>query len=266
MALRDSIGKTVGDETFDMGRVVSRTFGAIGRNWVSFFTLAVFTVVPQLVLGASLGVGAVARGKVIDLAHIGHFYGMTGIVSLVALVLGSMLQAALVHGTVSDLNGKKASFGDCLQTGFRTCLPVIGLSLLFGFALVIGIVLLVVPGVLMFLAWAVIVPVLVVENTGVFGAFGRSSELTKGHRWAILGLAVVVWLISFVLQLVIMPFQSALTLAGGGLFAVTPLLAVTGIVNVITTTIVAVGTASVYYELRSIKEGIGPEQLAAVFD
>jgi hypothetical protein len=26
------------------------------------------------------------------------------------------------------------------------------------------------------------------------------------------------------------------------------------------------GTASIYFELRSIKEGIGPEALAAVFD
>lgn len=266
MSLRDTIGSTVRDESFDMGRVVSRTFGAIGRNWVSFFTLAVFTVVPQILVSASLGVGVVARGKPIDLAHIGHFYGMTGIAYLAALVLGSILQAALVHGTVSDLNGKKASFGDCLQTGLRTCLPVIGLSFLFGIALVFGFVLLIVPGVLMFLAWAVIVPVLVVENTGVFGAFGRSSELTKDHRWAIFGLAVVVCLITMILGFAVRPFQSALAQPGGGMLAMSPLLAINGIVSVITTTIVAVGTASVYYELRSIKEGIGPEQLAAVFD
>jgi hypothetical protein len=249
-----------------MGRVASRTFGAIGRNWVSFFSLAVITVVPQVVLSAYLGIDVMARNKPTDLAQLGHLYSMTGIAYLPALVLGSILQAALVHGTVSDLNGKKASFSDCLQTGLRTCLPVIGLSFLFGVALVIGFVLLVVPGVLMFLAWAVIVPVLVVENTGVFGAFGRSSELTKGHRWAILGLAVVVWLISIVLGLVILPFQSALTLPGGGLLATSPLLVINGVVRVITTTLIAVGTASVYYELRAIKEGIGPEQLAAVFD
>jgi hypothetical protein len=266
MSLRDSVGTTVGDETFEMGRVVARTFGAIGRNWVSFFTLAVFTVVPQLILSAYLGVGVVARGKPVDLSNLGHFWAMMGIVYLAALVLNSVLQAALVHGTVSDLNGKKASFGDCLQTGLRTCFPVIGLSIVFGIALMFGFILLLVPGVLMFLAWAVIVPVLVVEKTGVFGAFGRSSELTKGHRWAILGLAVVLWLISIVLGLAILPFQSALVLPGEGVLAMAPLLVINGAVSVITTTLAAAGTASVYYELRSIKEGIGPEQLAAVFD
>ena len=110
------------------------------------------------------------------------------------------------------------------------------------------------------------VPALVVEKTGVFGAFGRSAELTKGHRWAIFGLALVVWLISILLGLAIIPLQSVLLLPGGGIFAEVPRLIVSGLVNVITTTITAAGTAAVYYELRSIKEGIGPEQLAAVFD
>jgi hypothetical protein len=264
--LSDFPGRVIKVEEFEMGRVVSRTFGAIGRNWVSFFSLAVFAVAPQLILGAYLGVGALARGRAIEPGQLVHLWGKMGIAYLFGLVLGSVLQAALVHGTVSDLNGKKASFADCLQTGLRTCLPVIGLSIVFGIALMFGLVLLVVPGVLMFLAWAVIVPVLVVEKTGVFGAFGRSAELTKGHRWAILGLAVVVWLISMILGLAIMPFQSALAQQGAGIAAMAPILLINGIVSVFTTTIVATGTASIYYELRSIKEGIGPEQLAAVFD
>jgi len=36
--------------------------------------------------------------------------------------------------------------------------------------------------------------------------------------------------------------------------------------RLIASVILSVGTASIYYELRSNKEGIGPEQLAAVFD
>jgi hypothetical protein len=264
--LSDFPGKVIKVEEFEMGRVVSRTFGAIGRNWVSFFSLAVIAVTPQVILAAYLGIGAMARGRAIEPGQLFHLWGKIGIAYLAGLVLGSVLQAALVHGTVSDLNGKKASFADCLQTGLRTCLPVIGLSIVFGIALMFGLVLLVVPGVLMFLAWAVIVPVLVVEKTGVFGAFGRSAELTKGHRWAILGLALVIWLISMILGFAVMPLQSALIQPGAGFIAMAPVLLIQGVISVFTTTVIATGTASVYYELRSIKEGIGPEQLAAVFD
>jgi hypothetical protein len=37
------------------------------------------------------------------------------------------------------------------------------------------------------------------------------------------------------------------------------------VLRIITTIISTVGIASLYYELRSSKEGIGPEQLASVF-
>lgn len=254
------------EEDFDMGRVASRTFGTIGRNAVTFFCLAIIAVAPRLILSSYLGVDAFARGRSLESNYLLHFYSMLSIVTVVGLVLGAVLQAALVHGTISDLNGKKASFGDCLQTGLRTCLPVIGLSLLMSIAMGFGFVLLLVPGILMFLAWAVAVPVLVVEKTSVSDAFGRSAQLTKGHRWAILGLAVAVWLISVLLGLAVLPLHSLLTLPGGGLAATAPVLAVTGVIQVFVATVSAAGTAAVYYELRSIKEGIGPEQLASVFD
>jgi hypothetical protein len=100
----------------------------------------------------------------------------------------------------------------------------------------------------------------------VFGAFGRSAELTKGHRWAILGLGLVFWIISVIIGLALAPLDSMLILSGEGISSMALVLLVNGIVNVLTTTIMAAGVAAIYYELRSIKEGIGPEQLAAVFD
>jgi hypothetical protein len=260
------LGKEVRDENFEMGRVASRTFGTIGRNAVTFFSLGVLAVAPQLILSAYLGVGVFAKGQAVDPSKIINNLGLFFLVSVFAVVLTAVLQAALVHGTISDLNGKKASFGECLQTGFRYALPVIGLSILFSFAMVFGLVLLVVPGVLIMLAWSVAVPVLVVEQTGVFGAFGRSAELTKGHRWAILGLGLVFWIISVIIGLALAPLDSMLILSGEGISSMALVLLVNGIVNVLTTTIMAAGVAAIYYELRSIKEGIGPEQLAAVFD
>lgn len=256
----------VRDESFDMGRVVSRTFGTIGRNAPAFVALAILMVIPQLVLSLYLGVGIGARAAQIDPTKLLHNYGMMLIVMLVSMIFGAILQAALVHGTVSDLNGKKASFGTCLSTGIGTCLPVIGLSIVLAVGLMLGFILLIVPGVILFLAWSVAVPVLVIEKTGVFATLGRSAELTKGHRWAILGLAVVVWIISFILSMVVLPLTAVLTIANAGMFSTAPAIALSGLINAVIATITATGTAVVYYELRSIKEGIGPEQLASVFD
>lgn len=252
-------------DSFNMGRVASRTFGAIGRNFITFFILAAIAVIPQQVLTTYLGVGRLARPGLVQPQDLPHVWGLWAIAMLAGIVFTSILQAALVHGTVADLNGKKASLGDCLQTGLSNCLPVIGLSLLFGLVLGLGFVLLIVPGVIIGLAWIVAVPALVVEKTGIFGAFGRSAELTKGHRWVILALVVVTYIILLLLGLLLMPLQFSM-LTATDFTAKLPFLALSVVISIISSTIVTAGIASLYYELRAIKEGIAPEQLAAVFD
>ena len=55
----------------------------------------------------------------------------------------------------------------------------------------------IVPGVLLFLMWALAVPAKVLENLGVTDAMSRSSDLTRGDR----GRVFVIMLLFFVLSL-----------------------------------------------------------------
>jgi MFS family permease len=235
---------------FDMGRVIQRTFGTVGRNWVTFAILALpLSALPQALLQMQM---AGARG--LEAPALGFGFG----VALIALVGGFILQAGLTYGSVADLNGRKASLGECLSVGLRNILPLLGLSILMGLALAAGFILLIVPGVLMALAWSVAVPSLVVERTGVFGAFRRSGDLTRNHRGAIFLLALAFWCLSLVIGAVA---AAVFAIAGPAVSVV-----VLGLVRGAETLIGAAGVASIYYELRSIKEGVGPEALAAVFD
>ena len=125
----------------------------------------------------------------------------------------------------------------------------------------------IVPGLMLAVAWMVAVPAQVVEHTGVFGAIGRSAELTRGHRWAIFGLLVIYIIASLVLQGSILGIVGvlAVSLSPNMSQAATQMVA-QPLLNVATSLIGAAGVASIYYELRSSREGIGPEALAAVFD
>jgi hypothetical protein len=112
--------------------------------------------------------------------------------------------------------------------------------------------------------WAVAVPALVVERTSVFGAFTRSSDLTKGSRWKILGLFVVLvvlyWLLSAVLGIVGLKMYgaSATGITVGNLIGSVVL---GTIFNVLWGTI----QPSLYMELRQAKEGGSLENLEEVF-
>lgn len=245
---------------FEMGRVVSRTFGVIGRNFVVFAVLALIVAGVPVVLVNYL-TEAAAAGATFD-ARLG-----SGIASLISFLASCVLQAALIHGTISDLNGRKAAFGDCLATGMRFLLPVVGVSILTGLAVALGFLLLIVPGVLMGLAWCVNVPVVVVERTGITSTFSRSADLTRGCRWPILGLVVAYGLVAWVIDVVGVVAShgfSVASLTAGGLNPIE--LVVLTVVQVAQALIGAAGIASIYYELRTNKEGVSAHQLASVFD
>ena len=132
--------------------------------------------------------------------------------------------------------------------------------------MIVGFILLFVPGVIVALMWSVVVPVFVVEHPGVFASFGRSRALTKGHRGKIFLLVllyiVIAWIISVAMALIM---GVSLVRPGAGNFAPAYLIA-NWLVSVPLMALVAVGVAAIYYELRLVKEGVGPQQLAAAFD
>jgi hypothetical protein len=191
--------------------------------------------------------------------------GYFSLAGLLGLLISALLQAALIHGTAQDLSGRPVSLGDCLATAIRNVLPLIGISICTTIVCGLGFVFFIVPGVILSLMFCVSAPAQVVEGHGVFASMGRSGELTRDHRWAILLLFVIYGLVAILLQSVLGVLDllaDALPRPVGGLFG--------GVLRMATQALEALlgaaGIASIYFELRSVKEGLGAEALAAAFD
>ena len=262
-------------EAFDIGRVVTRTFGSIGRNAATFFVLGVALVgLPQAILNymqvqlnpatSALAGESRSPGELIT-------YGLLMIgFALLSIVLSAMLQATIIRGVVEDLNGRRVNIADSLSAGLGVSLPVIAISIMVGLGVFFGLILLIVPGLMLAIRWVAAIPARVMERPGVFAAMGRSAELTRGHRWAIFALAVVFLIVVMVLSGVIGAVAAAIAIgAGGSATGITtslPFLLLTSVLNAATATIGAAGVAAIYCELRAVKEGASPSTLADVFD
>jgi hypothetical protein len=85
---------------------------------------------------------------------------------------------------------------------------LLGLSIVMEVAILIGLVLLVIPGIYLLLRWTVAVPVLVAKRAGVFEALKRSGEEMEGRYWPVLGVCLV--------------FGSTLLLGAGAMVALGP--------------------------------------------
>ena len=249
----------------EIGKVIQRTFSAIGANAVSFAILAaVLAGLPSVLIS----IGMVTYIGSVGLSDPSTIFVPTMLGSLAAIVPAYILIGALTHGSVVTFNGGKASLGECFATGLRNAFPLIAVGILSILGFMAGFLLLVVPGIFLALMWSVAAPALVVDKSGIFGSFSRSAELTKGHRWKIFFLYVIYFLLSMIIQaLITFPFggllaTQSISLGMGSLLGYVIMM----IYSVINGVIAAAGTAALYYELRTGKEGTAASDLASVFD
>jgi hypothetical protein len=243
---------------FEVGRVISTSAAIFLRNLVPFTVIAAIVGIPYFLVGL-LGAGSLDASTIEQTGQLpSGFWGMTVIGALVFTLTYSLTQAAIVYGTVQDLYGQRASFGDCLSRGFSALPRVLFAAILSTIGVALGSMLLVIPGIILALMWWVLVPAIVVEGVGVDSAFKRSGDLTRGHRWGIFGILVLVAVIQGVVSLLVGLVASVL----GAVFA--------QIVNVgvelVFTAFACVVSAVGYYYLRAQKEGVIIDDIARVFD
>ena len=133
----------------------------------------------------------------------------------------------------------------------------------------LGYILLVLPGFYLGAIFAVVVPVRIVEGTGFIRTFVRGAQLTRGHRWPVFGLLLASFALTVASEAVVNILSGDPPFAGytgevrsagiGSLIG-------SAVAELATSLIGATGTAVVYAELRHIKDGPGPDALAAEFD
>lgn len=253
----------VEDRSMSIGRVFGRAFATLGDNPLVMFGIAfLFRAVPGALLGWGLAEGRQATG--FDALSGLFWYGSGGIIGL---ILSTITQGAMVRATTAYSEGRRAGFVECALTGLRVFLPLIGLGLVLAFGVVLGLGLLIVPGVMIYVMWSVAAPALVEERRGVFAAFARSRFLTRGARWRVFALELVVlvfyWLASATLGVVTILFlrEGSGTLAGFGLWS----MLLTALTQTIGAAIWGAIQTSLYIELRLWKDGPADAALADIF-
>lgn len=284
-------------ESYDVGRVFSRMFEMVRIN---FWAVAGFVLLATLVSFAisllSLGSMFAAIGEAVQTGGLGSDSALQiaaasqsaqasplyWVGQLIGLVVASAILAGCVDACLRSNRGESASFSTSWAAALNYCLPVFGFMILYILAIsavvtvaaLIGVFVAGWLGVLIGLAAVLVLgsmlvvalPALVNGDAGVFGSFGRSVSLTKGH----LGI-IVVSLILFVLMLFALMLVVVLVLGLFGivLAKISPVLLILMIVPYVALLIayqlLASGSmTAIYAELRDIKEG-GDSALGDVF-
>ncbi len=172
-----------------------------GRNLLTLLRIMVpFALVAQAIF-VVLGLSALPNGSFV---HSGTLYVPLGastsdysfaqlIAALLEFLLIDVLALAAMFRVFSEtMLGHPTSAGAAVRLAASRFWALLGVSLLRAILVVVGVFLLVIPGIWVYVVFSVAVPVLLLEQTGVGAAFGRSRELVKGRWWATFG-TLLLW-------------------------------------------------------------------------
>jgi hypothetical protein len=231
-----------------VGNVLSRAFEICGANFVLFGAVMLVVSLPTLIFTLQAPLAEVSWTS-------GIYYGLE---TVLGIFLNTIGEAVILFGAFQYLRGQPVVPGEALQRSLARFFPIVGFAILYTIALVAGFILLVVPGIIWFVMWTVALPACVVEGLGPGECMQRSAELTKGYRWKIFGIMILLWIISAIVGGIVN------SIAGQGGIVTKALIGV--LWSAAWSTYWNCVQVMIYHDLRVVKEGIDTAQIASIFD
>jgi hypothetical protein len=288
---------------FRIGHVFSQSWSVLSQNIFKICVVTGAAFLPFLLIplalptnvGGPLG-GPLAIGPSgINFSAINPFafFGSLAVAFVIVMVVFNLSEAMVLYIAVEHLRRKPVNLVDGLKVALGRFLSLVGIILLimlalFGLVLLVGIVagasavlpgfapkiltpvlvfLSLVPYFMLIIMWSVARPACVVERLGPLRSLRRSRELTRGHRWKILGLILLTLLCLLVLLVIVGIVFGVATALGGAVTFATPLMRyILLILEAIVLAFFWVLIAVTYRNLRVAREGVDTDQIATLFE
>lgn len=196
-----------GRRPIDVGRVIGESFRLYSDNAAPLLLSALVVFAITGVIQALLSEG-------------GFILGLLG--TAVSLAAGALYTGFVVK-LVEDVRDGRRDFtaGELFSSASKHIVPLIVNGILRGIAIVIGLFLLIIPGLYLLTIWAVCSPAIVAEDKDAFDAFGRSNELTAGERMSVFLTILLAFLITVAVSFIIGVIGVAIAgVAGGIVFSI----------------------------------------------
>jgi hypothetical protein len=235
------------EREFRIGDAMNKAIQTLSRNVLPFSIVTGIAALPGVLLFQPNPAG----DPVVLLAMYGG--GL-----LLWVVLSGLSQAVVLNAAFEDMRNRPVDMLASLRASWRRFPAVLGVTLVGGLLTGLAAIALIFPAFMVATMFYVATPVCVVERLGSFRSLGRSAALTKGARWRVFGMMIVVGLLGAI---------------GTGLvealaYGVGP--AIAPVVKVIWQGLLgaygAILVVVTYHDLRVAKEGVDTDQIAAVFE
>jgi uncharacterized membrane protein len=236
---------------------VGDTFGWTWRifktHWLAYCGIMALSYVP-----VAAALAAAAQG--IDTDRHPLVWIVVAIVVTIAFFACVLLTpTAIAFSAAQEMARGGVSFFEAIRVSLRRSGAIFVLTLLTVLYALLGLALLIAPGLIVFCVYAVAGAACVVEGLGPLKSMSRSAFLTRGNRWRVLEVLILLYICGGAIEQLIKHVLARLLGEVAGLIASLP-------IEIAYSALTPVAIGVLYVQLRIAREGVDNDRIAKVFD
>lgn len=247
-------------EAMTLGALLDRAFRLYSSNFPLMLGIVATAYVPlyavQLLIQASVGRGVALSGRDFTAVLAEILF-----VLLWASVALPIATGAATYAISERYLNHDVTVGQALKRAWKRLWTLCIAQLAVAVRVLIGFLLLIIPGILWSLSYAIVTPVVLVEGRKAGPSLRRSWELVKGNRKKVFAVMVVMgvlqWLLSFGANGLSELFFSSASMRGSLMQT-----ALVSALSIFLTPLIIVADILLYYDFRIRKEGFDLEMLS----
>ncbi len=272
--LPTSEGKGPGLRPLALGEILDVSIKICLAHWRTLLKAVLVVVVPVQIIGTAVNAdytvsslntgGSRATTPAQTLEELNQYLGGIAISSVLQVCAVLLATAACFRAIAQAYLGEPTDWRASLAYALRHAPSLALIALLYGLGVVAGMLAFLVPGIWLYIAWALAMPALLVEGVRGRSALARSFALVRGRWWRTFGVIVVGFVLAGIVSTVVQgAFLIGIFVGADNDVLVLVLSAIAGIVGLsVSTPFQAALLTVVYFDLRVRKEGFDLELLA----
>jgi hypothetical protein len=254
------------------GELLDRTFSLYRSRFLLFAGIVAVTHL-ALVLLQLAGLVLLSRpARPFDISGASLLWLVLTLIAALAVTAAS--QGATVIAVSHVYLGRPITVAGALGRIRQQIIPIAMTMIVIGLMAGLGFLLLIVPGVILSLMWALAIPVAVLEERTMMDAASRSSELTQGGRLRVLLVYCVFLLLTLIVTILFSVPVTIATIVSQGTAAPAAVsmpsqianILVTFVTQCLTTPLMTIGLSLLYYDQRVRKEAFDLELMMSTID
>ena len=216
-----------------IGEIVTHTFGLYSQKFIHY-------LIPFLIAGAITGLFTMAVNYTIKVPPqptnptpeeaiawlteaLPPILGMLFLTLIIGWIIGYIVQGISIKYTIDTLEKSQANLLTSFNFTMSKLLLLLAVSIITGILIIVGLIAFVIPGIILLIIFSLVVPTIIIENTGALESLSR-SRLLVSHRWLktfvlLLLLYLMIGIVSALVGVISIPFGEASPLASSILTA-----------------------------------------------